>query len=120
MAKIFAQHKGTFLVGALLLLSAVLLFLSVRRSPGTILVITKDGKEIVREELKEGLTFRVETDAGYNLFEVKRGERGELGICCREADCPEQICVEKGTVILADDPIVCLPHRVTARLITGK
>lgn len=117
--KSLKEKKGWILVGALFLVAAVLLF-TLRKSPGKTLVITKDGKEIFREEMKEGIRFRVETEGGYNLIEVKRDEEGELYIICTEADCPEQICVNKGPVKLTDDPIVCLPHRVTARLVTGK
>lgn len=118
MRKLLKESKGWILVGALLLLAAVLLFV-VRKKPGKTLVITKDGKEIFREEMREGISFRVETEDGYNLLEVKSDEKGELYVICAEADCPEQICVNKGPVKLTDDPIVCLPHRVTARLVTG-
>lgn len=43
----------------------------------------------------------------------------EIGVSCIYSDCPEQICVNTGVVTQPDTPIVCLPHRVIARLVAG-
>lgn len=105
----------TALITAALLVFA---FFGRSRAGGSILVITQDGKEVLREKLSEGKIFKVETeDGGYNMIETVRTDSGELGIVCTESSCPEQICVEKGIVVFTDDPIVCLPHRMTAKMI---
>ena len=54
---------------------------------------------------------------GINVFVMEKDERGNVGLRCIEADCPDLICVHTGLVTLPDEPIVCLPHRVTARII---
>lgn len=114
------RKPGIILVGSLLLAAALLfVFIKPAKAEKKILIITKDGEEIVRQEIFEGFSCRVDAENGYNIFQAETGENGELGIRCIEADCPEQICVHKGRVVLTDDPIVCLPHHVTARLITG-
>ena len=53
---------------------------------------------------------------GSNVFVMEKDEQGNAGLRCIEADCPDLICVHTGLVTLPDEPIVCLPHRVTARI----
>lgn len=52
------------------------------------------------------------TESGSDLM---TGDQA-VGLSCVYSNCPEQICVNTGTVTLADTPIVCLPHKVVARL----
>ena len=113
------NNYGLILVGTLLLFAVfLLLFLQSGKTQGKTLVITKEGEEIIREPLREGAVYRVGSEKEYNMIRVERDAEGSMGVRCFEADCPEQVCVEKGLVVLTDDPIVCLPHQVTVRLIT--
>ena len=56
-------------------------------------------------------------NGGSNVFVMEKDAQGNVGLRCTEADCPDLICVHTGLVVLPDEPIVCLPHRVTARII---
>lgn len=85
------------------------------------IVITVDDKEVYRERADRlQLPAKIDIDGysgGYNTFTVDKDESGNIEISCIEADCPDKICVETGRVSTPDQPIVCLPHRVTARII---
>lgn len=112
--------KKDLLFLAALLFAALLAFtaFSNLREKGSILIVTLDGKEILREHLTEEKEIKIETgDGGYNILRVIETGDGSFGIKCGESNCPEKTCVEKGLVTLTDDPIVCLPHRMTAKLI---
>lgn len=85
------------------------------------IVITVDDEEVYRERA-DRITLPAEVDVdgysgGYNIFIINKNESGEPEIYCIEADCPDKICVETGHVSTPDQPIVCLPHRVTARIV---
>lgn len=87
------------------------------------LVISVDGETVFDEDLDTlSLPFEylVEGDGGENVFllsYVQDPSAGNIvGISCIYSDCPNQICVETGTVTAPDTPIVCLPHKVIATL----
>ena len=88
------------------------------------IVITVNDEEVYAENA-ESLTDKLPVtldiagySGGHNIFVIDKDADGDIEIYCKEADCPDKICVETGHVSLPDQPIVCLPHRVTAR-ITG-
>lgn len=85
------------------------------------IVITVDDKEVYREQADRlKLPAKIDIDGysgGHNTFIVDKDDSGDIEISCIEADCPDKICVETGKVSTPDQPIVCLPHRVTARII---
>ena len=78
-----------------------------------------DSREVYKgaaSGLGEGL--KVEgIHGGYNIFTMEKDSSGRIGVRCTEADCPDKICVDTGLVTLPDQPVVCLPHRVTARIV---
>ncbi|SHJ90025.1 hypothetical protein SAMN02745975_03183 [Geosporobacter subterraneus DSM 17957] len=57
----------------------------------------------------------VETPAGINLIEVE-GNRVRI----KEADCRDQLCVKTGWLSRANQISICLPNRVSIKLIGGK
>ena len=71
--------------------------------------------EVDLAAVTEPYTYRVEgADGGYNEIFIEPGQ-----ISCREADCPDQICVEMGTIDSGVLPITCLPHKVVVRIEAG-
>ncbi len=87
------------------------------------IVITVNDEEVYAENA-ESLTDKLPVtldiagyNGGHNIFVINKDADGDIEIYCKEADCPDKICVETGHVSLPDQPIVCLPHRVTARII---
>ncbi len=84
-------------------------------------VITVDDEEVYSENLSR-LTLPVSVDikgynGGKNVFIINKNAEGNVELYCVEADCPDKICVETGRISVPDQPIVCLPHRVTARIV---
>lgn len=84
-------------------------------------VITVNDKEVYKERAdKIKLPAELDIDGysgGHNVFVIDSDDSGNIVISCIEADCPDKICVETGQVSTPDQPIVCLPHRVTARIV---
>ena len=112
------------IVAVLLICSAVWLLFSrsgasARTGSGVNIVITVDGEEVYRGPVRpEDGKLRIEgKGGGYNIFLAEKASDGSIGLRCLEADCPDKICVHTGLVTLPDEPIVCLPHRVSARIV---
>lgn len=86
------------------------------------IVISVDDREVYAEnadELTDELPVTLDISGhtgGHNVFVIDKNSDGDVEIYCSEADCPDKICVETGRISLPDQPIVCLPHRVTARI----
>ncbi len=122
------KYNDMMLIGGLLIAAlAAFLYLKVIKPhmAGTaggrlILEISEDNNILYSEtlnEIKAPFSFNVDcTGGGHNTFEVKKMPDGSIGVSCTEADCPDKICVETGTIALSDEMIVCLPHKVVARL----
>lgn len=95
-------------------------------SDGKRIVITVNDDEVYSENadsLMDKLPVTLDIagySGGHNVFVIDKDADGDIEIYCKEADCPDKICVETGHISLPDQPIVCLPHRVTARIIEKK
>ena len=126
------KKKNDIILIAVIILAAALWFCSRSGAFGRLhiggngldasesIVITVDDEEVYRERADRiNLPAELDIDGyngGYNIFIINKNESEELEIYCIEADCPDKICVETGHVSMPDQPIVCLPHRVTARI----
>ena len=78
--------------------------------------IVQDGNVIQTVDLSSvsepyDITVRTE-DGGYNTIHVEQGS-----IRVSEADCPDRLCVKQGEITDGIYPIVCLPHRLTVRIV---
>ena len=56
----------------------------------------------------------IRSKLGYNILQIENGT-----IRVAEADCPNHDCIKMGILRAANLPIVCLPHRMTVRFISG-
>ena len=109
----------TFIFAAVILLCAVVILL---RSGGDgdskIAEIVRGGEVIKTIDLNaatEPYDIRVESDEGYNIVHVEPG-----AVSVTEADCPDKVCVNQGIITDSAYPIVCLPHKVTVRIVAGE
>lgn len=110
----------TWIIAIVLLLvlsagAALLLFAG--RTPGTTAQILWDGKvvkEINLSTVTLEYSFTLEDEHGSNTVTVSHGR-----IAITAADCPDQICVKQGAISTDGDPIVCLPHKLMVRIISG-
>lgn len=74
-----------------------------------------DGEGNVYEmPLYENATKTVTTSLGTNVVEVKDGQ-----VRVREADCPNQDCVNQGWIGSSAQQIVCLPHKLYVDVVGG-
>ncbi len=118
------KKRNDIIMIAVLLIAAALLLLfrgGAQKKDSAEIVITRDDEVIFREQSADLVlpyTLRVEgIHGGHNIFIIDEDEDGTVGIRCQEADCPDKICVNTGRVTLPDQPVVCLPHRISARIV---
>lgn len=78
-------------------------------------VITVDGQVRKTFPLRQGYVgeFRVDGDGGLNVVEYRDGR-----VRMKEADCPDQICVQSGWISTPQQQIVCLPYRVVIKVVS--
>ena len=108
--------KGDIILTALVLLSALALFVFYLRMPSgnVTAIISLDGAvkdRIVLNGLKAPITLDYE-NRGYN--DVVRAENGRIRV--ESADCPDQVCVHTGWVSRAGQSIICLPAHLVIRI----
>lgn len=121
------KHNDLMLIGGLLIAALIVFaYFKVIKPHSTetsndelILEISEDNKILYSSALGDielPFSYEVSSDGGYNTFTAEELEDGSIGISCADADCPDKVCVETGTISMADEVIVCLPHKVVARL----
>lgn len=52
-------------------------------------------------------------DGGMNTVHTEDGS-----VSVTDADCPDKLCVKQGRIINDIYPIICLPHKLTVRIVT--
>ena len=123
------KRNDIILIAVLLVIAAAAYFAAGGRKGGTAsgdesIVITVDDTEVYRKNVADiTVPETVDTEGcngGHNVFVIDKNADGAYEISCTEADCPDKICVETGAVSVPDQPIVCLPHRITARIIKNR
>ena len=82
------------------------------QKPGGQVVVSVDGKEAARYDLSENVDTRIQGIGGENRLIIQNGEAW-----IEEADCPDKLCVKQGHVSKTNESIVCLPHRMTVRVV---
>lgn len=100
--------------GALLAAICSALLLSRQASGGTIANIYLDGtciRSVNISLVTESELFSVGGSECTNVVEIAPGK-----VRVREADCPDQVCVNQGWITTSGAPIVCLPNRLVIRI----
>ena len=62
-------------------------------------------------DLNKDHKYIIETKNGYNLLIIKDGRASVV-----DSDCPNKICVNKGSISKNDESIICLPHHVVVTI----
>ncbi|MBB6214906.1 hypothetical protein HNQ80_000991 [Anaerosolibacter carboniphilus] len=109
------------LIGCIIMASMFGLFIVKKisiNSDNLYLVIEVDGKEYKKvslEAAQEQQLIEVNSKEGHNLIEIN-------GLNARivEADCKDQLCVKMGWLNRANQTSICLPNKVSIKLITNK
>ena len=74
--------------------------------------ISVDGTVVETLELHKDQEYTVKNDqGGVNVFVIRDGKAWVT-----EASCPDKICMDQGQVSQEGEMIVCLPNRMTARV----
>ena len=68
--------------------------------------VTVDGEVKKELPLSQNTTYRLETEKGYNVIEIKDGKAKVI-----EADCRDGLCTEQKSISKTGESIVCLPHK---------
>ena len=107
-----------FLLVAAVAVSAAVLLLRGGSAPSPVARITRDGvllEEIDLETVDQPWSFTLEDGSGTNTVQVEQGR-----IRISEADCPDQVCVNRGWISDSTVPIICLPHKLMIEIVGGE
>jgi hypothetical protein len=98
---------------AVVLLVALVSALCMHKTGGTYAELVADNRVIERIDLSQN---RELTPNGYDVvLSVKDGK-----IAFVSSDCPDKICVRTGYIGLVGQSAVCLPNRLTLRIVTAE
>lgn len=81
------------------------------------MVVSVDGEELHRMELKKDYireSYLYENEAGHMNLVVRDGEK----VYMKEANCPDELCVQEGEITEVGETIVCLPHRLLVEIVS--
>ena len=109
------MKKKDIIMIAAMLLAALVLYLVSQISLGaeaSTIVVTLDGKEVLRRPLAMENTYDIAQDDGsLNVIAVEDG-----AVYMKEANCRDGLCIRQGKMKNGAKTIVCLPHKVVVQL----
>lgn len=110
------MKKRDIIIIAALLICAGALYLISQVSLGGVqastIVVTQDGKEVLRRPLALEDTYEIaQEDGSLNVIAVKDG-----AVFMQEANCRDGLCIRQGKMRNAAKTIVCLPHKIVVQL----
>jgi hypothetical protein len=82
------------------------------------LVVEVEGKEYKKISLDSNLDkqfIEIDSKGGHNLIEING-----LSVRIAEADCKDQLCVKMGWLDRMNQTSICLPNKVSIKLVTNK
>lgn len=103
------KRRNSVILGVVCVLAAVGtgIGINMAKKPGSQIVVLVDGVEQARYSLFEEQEIEIETQEGNNRLYI-HDETADM----KEADCPDQLCVNQKGIRMVGETIVCLPHRV--------
>lgn len=113
------RNKYLVIIFAFIILAAVAAVFLLNRMPQDNMMaeIVSDGEVIERIDLlalEKPRDITVNTpDGGFNTVHLERGSASVT-----DADCPDKLCVKQGEIKNGIYPIICLPHKLTVRIIS--
>lgn len=110
--KKFLNLKEAAVIAIILIICFLALFIVNSGKNGKYAVISSDGNEILRLELDKDIQNITVANAENIVFEVK-----DCAIFVTETDCHDKICLKTGAVSKNGQSIVCLPKKITVKII---
>ena len=89
-----------------------LLILSLTRTEGARVEVTKDGEHYATYSLSDEGEYPI---GDGNILVIEDG-----WAYMKSADCPDRTCVNRGKIHYTNQTIVCLPNRVAVKVISGE
>lgn len=107
----------TLLIGALLLIGAVLLaYTHFCSKAGSVLQVRIDGQTVAEYPMDKDIDIILTgKDGGTNHLIISGGQAW-----FSEASCPDHLCIEMGRIDKAGQSIICLPNRVSVEVMGGR
>lgn len=112
------MKKYDIIIGAVAIAAAGMLYFSGILRPegeGAKVVVTVDGDVFGEYSLNEDMQVKIDSEDGFNSFEIKDGR-----VDMYEADCRDGICVDHSPISLNGETIICLPHKVVVEVVGGE
>lgn len=92
---------------------AISIYLQFFMPYGSVAQVFLDGELVEQIDLKTvSVPYELQVGDGNTLLV----ENGAISMC--KADCPDQLCVKQGKITGGVYPIVCLPNRVTVKILS--
>lgn len=109
--------RNDVILAAVIVVIAVagLLFISLTKVQGDMVVVKVDGVETYSCSLSENTRFEIKTGENNENINVVVIENGKVRVT--EADCPDGICKEYRPISYVGETIVCLPHKVVVEIV---
>lgn len=108
------KKRDIIIIAALLVCAAALYLISQVSLSGeaSTIVVTLDGKEVLRRPLAMEDTYEIaQEDGSLNVIAVKDG-----AVFMQEANCRDGLCIRQGKMRNGAKTIVCLPHKIVVQL----
>ena len=108
------KKKDLIIIAAALVCALALYLVSQVSMSGeaSTIVVTLDGKEVLRRPLAMENTYDIAQDDGsLNVIAVEDG-----AVYMKEANCRDGLCIRQGKMKNGAKTIVCLPHKVVVQL----
>ena len=108
------KKKDVIIIAAALVLALGLYGISqiAGGKSATTVVVTVDGKEVLRRPLAVEDTYEIKQDDGsINVIAVEGG-----AVYMKEANCRDGLCMAQGKMKNAAKTIVCLPHKMVVQM----
>lgn len=109
------KRTDFILITAALIVVAVILLRGHRNSDehDLYVVINVENKHVCTLPLDKNSIKEIKTDSGYNIVVIEDGY-----VFINEADCKNQVCVKTNKINKVEQSIVCLPHKLSVRIIS--
>ena len=105
--------RDILLIGVLLaVVLTVLLVLTLTKEKGAYVEVFQDGERIATYPLD--IPREVSLNGGTNILVIEDGVA-----YLSYATCPDRTCVNTGKISYNGQSIVCLPHRITVKVVSG-
>ncbi len=110
-----ATTGSSLLIAGLLLLCALAFLIRSLLPQGTVAVVERNGKELLRQELSQLDRPREVTIEGENGMILTLVFYPD-GAAVTSSQCPDKVCVHTGKLTQAGETALCLPAKISLRL----